>query len=443
MNDSRAIIIQKNEDALRVVASSGRISTQQGTAMEIYAKADGGAKDMNLVGKVLSSGHKSVIEHQTLSVAFNNVSVLAEQYIIEFRLAAYTVKSRRYVDFGDAGFVVPDNLPENQKEAYAQLMTDRFEDYKRLMELGVPKEDARFVLPYCLRSNFFMTADAREMIHMICTMCYGRGSAFAEIRSLGMQLKEQFDEMYPGVIDGEKARYEGGTYEKLHVEFEEPCVEEGGALLINAPENARGILEDIMGFSGRFEEQFGIYLNHGNLKKLLTDVRPRELEMLNYVFWVRNISLSCLTHFVRHRMQSPMVPNIVRALCEGRYVLPETVSAIPEAEEIFKNAFEDQAKRAEEAYRAGVSAENLGYYALSGHQIDILMNMNARELLHFMKLRTCNRAQWEIRNVAWKMLELLRESEPEIFDAFGPSCALGKCPEGKMTCGKPVKGIFD
>ena len=196
MNDSRAIIIQKNEDALRVVASSGRISTQQGTAMEIFAKGDGGAKDLNLVGKVLSSGHKSVIEHQTLSVAFNNVSVLAEQYIIEFRLAAYTVKSRRYVDFSDAGFVIPDDIPEELKGEYRAVMEARFKDYEKLMELGVPKEDARFVLPYCLRSNFFMTADAREMIHMICTMCYGRGSAFAEIKSLGEQLKSQFDENY-------------------------------------------------------------------------------------------------------------------------------------------------------------------------------------------------------------------------------------------------------
>ncbi|MBE5774165.1 MAG: FAD-dependent thymidylate synthase [Clostridiales bacterium] len=443
MNDSRAIIIQKNSDALSVVASSGRISTQQGTAMEIYAKSDRGQKDMNLVGKVLSSGHKSVIEHQTLSVAFNNVSVLAEQYIIEFRLAAYTVKSRRYVDFGDAGFVIPDDIPESMKDEYAAVMKDRFEDYKKLMELGVPKEDARFVLPYCLRSNFFMTCDAREMIHMICTMCYGRGSSFPEIKSLGEQLRSQFEEMYPGVIDGEKARYENSACEKLVVEFEAPYSEEGNALLINAPENARGILEDVMGFSGRFEETFGVYLTHANLKKLLTDVRPRELEMLNYVFWVRNISLSCLTHFVRHRIQSPIVPNVVRALCEGRYVLPETVKAIPEAQVIYEKAFEDQTERAKKAYEAGVSAEDMGYFALSGHEIDILMNMNARELLHFFKLRTCNRAQWEIRGVAWKMLELLRESEHEIFDAFGPSCALGKCPEGKMTCGKPVKGIFD
>lgn len=439
MKESHAIIIQKNESALRVVASSGRISTQPGTAMEIFEKSTGDEKDIHLVEKVLSSGHKSVIEHQTLSVAFDNVSVLAEQYIIEFRLAAYTVKSRRYVDFADAGFVVPENLPEGLRPAYEKVMTERFEDYKKLIELGVPKEDARFVLPYCLRSNFFMTCDARELMHMICTMCYGRGSRFEEIKHLGQQLKEQFDQMYPGVIDGESARYENGLTESLVIDFEPPYAEEGNALLLSAPADAKGMLEDAMAFSGRFKEIFGIYLNPENLEKLLGDVRPRELEMLNYVFWIRNISLSCLTHFVRHRIQSPMVPQVVRALCEGRYVLPETVKAIPEAQRIYEKAFVDQSQRAQQAYEAGLSAENLSYYALSGHEIDILLNMNGREILHFMKLRTCNRAQWEIRGVACKMLALLRESELKIFNAFGPSCALGKCPEGKMSCGKPVK----
>jgi thymidylate synthase (FAD) len=65
--------------------------------------------------------------------------------------------------------------------------------------------------------------------------------------------------------------------------------------------------------------------------------------------------------------------------------------------------------------------------------------MNLREVVHFMRLRTCNRAQWEIRGVAWRMLDLLREHEPEIFDHIGPSCAYGPCPEGKMSCGKPYR----
>lgn len=439
MKDSKAIIIVKNRDALRVAASSGRISTQPGTAMEIFDKSEGGAKDLNLIGKVLSSGHKSVIEHQTLSIAFNNVSVMVEQFVIEYRLAAYTVKSRRYVDFANAGFVVPEHLEGAAREQYCARMEACFDAYQKLMDLGVPKEDARFVLPYCLRSNFYMTTDAREAINMIGSMVYGRGSRFAEIRSLGMQLKEQFDEMYPGVIESERARFEHFAPERLpeKVIAGNACI--GDAELLSMPSDAKNTLETAMAFSGRFEEGG---LTDENLRMLLTDVRPRELEMLNYVFKVKNISLACLTHFARHRIQSPLIPCVLRALADGNYVLPETVRAIPEAEAIYRKTFADQAEAAEKAIQLGVSSEDLGYYALSGHELDILMSVNARELLHFMKLRTCSRAQWEIRGVAWRMLALLREQTPEIFKAYGPSCALGKCPEGKMTCGKPVKGCW-
>ena len=82
----------------------------------------------------------------------------------------------------------------------------------------------------------------------------------------------------------------------------------------------------------------------------------------------------------------------------------------------------------------------LAYYAMSGHVVDMLMTVNARELLHFAKLRTCTRAQWEIRAVAREMLLKLNEVSPEIFGGYGPSCAVtGRCPEGRMTCGHPVK----
>ena len=80
---------------------------------------------------------------------------------------------------------------------------------------------------------------------------------------------------------------------------------------------------------------------------------------------------------------------------------------------------------------------------VSGHEIDLMLTMNAREIVHFMKLRTCRRAQWEIRGVAWRMLEALRESCPEIFGGIGPSCVYGKCPEGRMSCGKPYKSIWE
>jgi len=72
----------------------------------------------------------------------------------------------------------------------------------------------------------------------------------------------------------------------------------------------------------------------------------------------------------------------------------------------------------------------------------IVVTMNCRSLIHFFELRCCERAQWEIRKMAWKMLRILRAELPVIFEPAGPRCErLGYCPEGeKFTCGKkPLK----
>ena len=442
MNQSTAKIVNMNPSAVAVTASAARMSTQQGTAMDIFAKSGDMEKDMNLVRKVLSSGHKSVIEHQTLSVAFNDVSVMVEQFVIEFRLASFTVKSRRYVDFSGAGYVVPEGLNDEQRELYTARMNELFKAYETLLARGIPKEDARFLFPYSLRSNFFMTINARELIYMICAMTVGRGSRFEELRDLGLQLKAQFEKLYPGVIDGEMAHFAAPIADMRRVELSQGEEVFGHAALISTPENPELLLETAMAFSGRFDQQEGRFFTAENMRLLLNDSRARELETLGYTFRISNVSLACVTHFTRHRMQSPMIPDVIRALCGGNYIIPESVKADAESLAIYEKAFADQTAAAKKALECGMSSEVLAYYAMSGHVVDMLMTVNARELLHFAKLRTCTRAQWEIRGVAREMLIRVNEVSPEIFSGFGPSCAVtGRCPEGKMSCGRPVKII--
>ena len=103
-----------------MIASGGRISTMDGTADEIFetSLAAGREKNEKLIGKVLSSGHTSVLEHGFVNLAFENVSVLAEQFLIEFRLASFTVKSRRYVDFSKAGYVSPELESDAQRKIF-------------------------------------------------------------------------------------------------------------------------------------------------------------------------------------------------------------------------------------------------------------------------------------------------------------------------------------
>ena len=69
----------------------------------------------------------------------------------------------------------------------------------------------------------------------------------------------------------------------------------------------------------------------------------------------------------------------------------------------------------------------------------MILTMNARSLLNFFRLRCCNRAQWEIRDVATQMLALVKPIAPTIFEKAGPGCVSGPCPEGKMCCGKTAE----
>ena len=433
MRTGTARILQTNDEALRVVASSARISTQQGTALEIYDRSGDREKDLKLIGKVLSSGHKSVIEHQTFGVAFDDVSVLVEQFVIEFRLASFTVKSRRYVDFSGAGCVVPDGMSPEVREIYKGRVASLFRLYERLLMLEIPREDARFVLPYGFRSNFYMTVNARELIHMIAAMTAGRGSAWPEIRMLGEQLREQFDALYPGAVDAELKHISAERPERCGESISAGEAVKPAVRIVSAPTQPMALLKDTLRFSNRFDG--------ADLNALLNDARPRELEVLNYTFHIDNVSLAAVTHFTRHRMLSLMLRHELSALSAGNYVLPETIASNSTARELYESAFADQAAAAARARELGAADVELDYFAMAGHTTSILISMNARELLHFSKLRSCSRAQWEIRGIARTMIAELNATDARpIFQHYGPTCAVtGRCPEGRMTCGHPVR----
>lgn len=437
MHNGTAKILFDNETARRVVASAGRISTTQGTALGVFDKSGDQEKDLKLIKKVLSSGHKSVMEHQMFSIAFDDVSVLAEQFMIEHRLASYTVKSRRYVDHSGAGYIMPEGLAGEALAVYCKGMNGLFDFYTRMCEAGIPKEDARFVLPYSFRSNFYMTLNGREMIRLVAEMVYGRGSCVPELKHLGMQLRDQLEKLYPGILDGEErgiARYapeapvgDIGCIGETKIE----------SVLMDAGEPEKA-LNEAMAFSGRFEDDEGDYVTELNMMALVRDARPRELEFIKTRFIVKNVTLASVTHFTRHRMLSMIVPGAVRALEKGGYVVPESVRANAEILKEYISVFEEQAVLANKLRSLGMTDAQMGYLALAGHVVDIMFTMNGRELLHFFKLRTCTRAQWEIRSAAKQMLGQLREKYDDIFWVFGPSCLVdGRCPEGRLSCGKP------
>jgi len=175
------------------------------------------------------------------------------------------------------------------------------------------------------------------------------------------------------------------------------------------------------------------------------------LEHASFTFYLEGVSRAMTHQLVRHRIAS-YSQRSQRYVEEGNfdYILPPRVKGKRvsfegkegEAGKFFQQTMEMIARR----YRAldqalggaGESShEDARYLLPNACESKIFVTMNARQLLHFFGERLCNRAQWEIREVAQKMLDLLRPTYPGIFGGAGPKCIeRGRCPEGKRGCGK-------
>lgn len=158
------------------------------------------------------------------------------------------------------------------------------------------------------------------------------------------------------------------------------------------------------------------------------------LEHAVFTFKIEGISRACLAQLTRHRLASFDVQSQRYVKLDNpEMIMPETIrnsSLYSEAESVMNHCMETYRRLLE----AGVPAEDARYVTPQAVPTKLIMTMNARELLHFFSLRTCNRAQWEIRNMADEMLKICRKVSPEIFGDAGPGCVTGKCPE-KKPCG--------
>ena len=185
------------------------------------------------------------------------------------------------------------------------------------------------------------------------------------------------------------------------------------------------------------------------------------IEHASFTFAIEGVSRALLAQITRHRIASYSVQS-QRYVAEKNfeYVIPPEIEKDESAKEIFLNimakAHEDYLKISEvlsekyvkeflssgmeekEAKRKAQkkAIEDARFVLPNACDTKMVATFNARSLQNFFKHRCCNRAQWEIRELACEMLKLVKEVAPNLFKKSGPPCVYGKCPEGKMSCGK-------
>lgn len=176
------------------------------------------------------------------------------------------------------------------------------------------------------------------------------------------------------------------------------------------------------------------------LKIILKSGHLSTCEHPSFTFGIDGISRACSHQLVRHRLASysQQSQRYVRNV-DPEIVVPPSVAADPELTADFLARTLEAFGHYQRYLAAGVEAEDARYLLPQAVATKIVVTMNARELLHFFTLRTCERAQWEIRALAGEMLRQILPLAPRIFKKAGPDCIRGRCPEGKFYCGRPRK----
>ncbi|NTW71538.1 MAG: FAD-dependent thymidylate synthase [Eubacteriaceae bacterium] len=204
------------------------------------------------------------------------------------------------------------------------------------------------------------------------------------------------------------------------------------------------------------DEKVGKFLN------ILMDMgHASPIEHVSFTFGIEGVSRSLTHQLVRHRVASYSQKS-QRYVTESQfeYIIPPQIAQDAQAKALYIQAMENdqkiydeiaailKEKRYKEYLAAGdrektamgkaekTAIEDARYVLPNGCETKIIATMNARELIHFFNHRCCQRAQWEIRELATEMLKLVKKTAPIIFKKCGPNCINGPCPEGAMTCGK-------
>ena len=234
------------------------------------------------------------------------------------------------------------------------------------------------------------------------------------------------------------------------------------------------------------EEEIARYVN------MLANIgHESPLEHVSFTFAIEGISRACTHQIVRHRIASysQQSQRYVK-LEQFEYIIPPAIESNPEAKRIFIETMERDQKAYDELVdllledilidkhaadygscireilkenpdvvpdRSKVldlyaekflkeygkaekqAIEDARYVFPNACETKIVITMNARSLLHFFNVRCCNRAQWEIREMATEMLKECKKIAPALFKKAGPDCVYGKCGEGKMSCKHPRK----
>ena len=401
----------------RISRSSKSVTELRSAACKDVAKARSSNWEI-----VFEMGHASVAEHAVFNFDIIGISRYLAEFIQKNRLASFTEKSQRYVTL-DGDYVLPAEIEQSRfKDDFVQMMAKSFQLYSTLYEElklqkaaeqtwnskrdleGAAKEDARYILPLCTKTQMGMTINARSLELLLRRLA---AIPLVEAKELYQSLFNEVKEIAPSIIRFVEADDLPGSISECKIKANAEHTDFNETTLIQNPQKG----DDTILTAMLFEQ------NGGNFNELLTRVSalnkaekkaiwkqfftgiqpwhkmPRAFELVDFTFEL-TMSASCYAQFKRHRLctiiKSPYTAT------DG-YVLPPAIKSDKQIKLITAHL----AKTELLAEKIKTIHPILYPYALANaHRVRVLVKMNLRELYHFVRLRSDEHAQWEIQELS-------------------------------------------
>jgi flavin-dependent thymidylate synthase len=401
---------------------------------------------------VFGLGHASVAEHAVFNFDLLGVSRLAIEEVEHFRLCSYTEKSQRYIRLQDE-VILPRELEQLgfaprfveltalQQRTY-HLLYDRLREYFFDQHPGLAaqktqhptldgwaKEDARYVTCLAVEGQLGLTANARNLELMIRRLA---AHPLQEVQQLAAALRGPAQTVAPSLIrytnpgpadaplcpELQQLAAALATATPSPLEENAPFSEENVRLLQAPPDGDLLIIAALL--HGADLGSYPICLAHATamteqqrrqviqaaLRPLAVHhAPPRAFEMATVQFELA-VSASCFAQLKRHRMASLTTQAYDPRLGT---TMPESVAAVGLTAE-----FQQVMAASEQLYQEvrPLHAQAAPYVLTQAHRRRVLLQISARELYHFSRLRQDQHAQWDIRRLADRMLSLARPHLP-------------------------------
>ncbi|PKL72508.1 thymidylate synthase (FAD) [Candidatus Kuenenbacteria bacterium HGW-Kuenenbacteria-1] len=182
------------------------------------------------------------------------------------------------------------------------------------------------------------------------------------------------------------------------------------------------------------------------IEQIISSGHTSTIEHASFTFAIQGISRACSHQLVRHRIASysQQSQRYVDFNAKGfDYIIPPLIKKNSIFLKRFQKDMDEIFNKYKTLIKNGITPEDARFILPNACETKIVITMNARAFLNFLKERLCNRAQWEIRAMAFQMFILVKKIAPNIFKNAGPTCQTEKiCWQGNLNCGlwKNIKG---